>query len=363
MSGFENKQRLPAEEEYREELERLRQEDRFPVPPGWRMSPVAVETFIQGDESLGVARKFVCEPELVTRVVIALCTSRGSLLVGEPGTAKSLLSELISAAVSGDSSLMVQGGSVSTVGQLLYTWNEALLRQRGPCPEALVPSPLLRAMREGRLLRFEEIARCPQTLQDSVLSILSDRVITIPELGGEDGVIYASHGFNIIATSNSVDEGLNRMSAALKRRMNFETIKPIMQLDDEIDVVRSQVNKHNARAGVDVELDPMVLEVLVTIFHELRNGQSMAGRSTDRLAGAAMSTAEAVSVAHALSVHAFYYQQGRMTIGNLVPFILGAALKDKPEDRRRFRHYFDSEIAERPGDYWQALYAQRHLIA
>ena len=362
MTGFEDKQRLPAEEEYREELERLRRADRFPVPPGWQMSPVAVETFIQGDKELGIERKFVCGPELVTRVVIALCTSRGALLVGEPGTAKSLLSELISAAVSGDSSLMVQGGSVNTVGQLLYAWNEALLRDRGPCPEALVPSPLLRAMRDGKLLRFEEIARCPQTLQDSILSILSDRVITIPELSGGEGVIYASQGFNIIATSNSVDEGVNRMSAALKRRMNFETIKPIAHLDDEIDIVAKQVEKLNARAAVDVELDPTVLEVLVTMFHELRNGQSMAGRSTDRLAGAAMSTAEAVSVAHALSVHAFYYAEGRMTITNLVHFILGAALKDNPEDRRRLRHYFDSEIAERRGDYWQELYAQRHLI-
>jgi len=362
MTGFENKQRVPAEAEYAEELERIRQADRFPVPPGWRMSPVAVETFIRGDRDLGVECKFVCESELITRVVIALCTSRGSLLVGEPGTAKSLLSELISAAVSSDSSLMVQGGSINTVGQLLYSWNESLLRERGPCAEALVPSPLLRAMRDGKLLRFEEIARCPQTLQDSVLSILSDRVITIPELSGEEGVVYANQGFNIIATSNSVDEGVNRMSAALKRRMNFETIKPIAHLEDEIDVVVRQVGKLNARAAIDVELDPMVMEVLVTIFHELRNGQSMAGRSTDRLAGAAMSTAEAVSVAHAMSVHAFYYVGGRMTITNLVHFILGAALKDKPEDRRRLRHYFESEISERPGDYWQELYAQRNLL-
>lgn len=362
MTGLNNKQRRPAEEEYREELERLHQADRFPVPPGWRMSPVAVETFIQGDETLGIERKFVCEPGLVTRVVIALCTSRGSLLVGEPGTAKSLLSELIAAAVSGDSALMIQGGAVNTVGQLLYTWNESLLRERGPCAEALVPSPLLRALREGKLLRFEEIARCPQILQDSILSILSDRVITIPELGGEEGVIYASQGFNIIATSNSVDEGVNRMSAALKRRMNFETIKPIAHLADEIDVVLRQVEKLNAKAAIQVELDPMVLEVLVTIFQELRNGQSIAGRSTDRLAAAAMSTAEAVSVAHALSVHAFYYAEGQMTIANLVHFILGTALKDKPEDRRRLRHYFDSEIAERPGDHWQELYMQRSLI-
>ena len=86
------------------------------------------------------------------------------------------MSELIAAAASGDSSLMIQGGAVNSVSQLLYTWNEALLREHGPCAAALVPSPLLRAMRDGKFLRFEEIARCPQVLQDSVLSILSDRV-------------------------------------------------------------------------------------------------------------------------------------------------------------------------------------------
>ncbi|GGC84382.1 ATP-binding protein [Halopseudomonas salina] len=362
MSKYENKQRLPAEAEYQEELERLKQLDEHPVPPGWRMSPVAVGKFVEGDKKLGIERKFVCEPEVVTRVVIALCTNRGALLVGEPGTAKSLLSELIAAAASGDSSLMIQGGAVNSVNQLLYTWNEALLRQHGPCVEALVPSPLLRAMRDGKFLRFEEIARCPQTLQDSVLSILSDRVISIPELAGDDGVIYASEGFNIIATSNSVDEGVNRMSAALKRRMNFEQVKPIARLGDEIDVVVRQTEKLNAKAGITFKPDPMVLEVLVTVFHELRNGQSIAGRSTDRLAGSAMSTAEAVAVAHAMSVHAFYYADGRMTVESLVHFLLGSALKDKPEDRRRLRHYFDTEIAERRGDHWKALYAQRHLL-
>ena len=362
MSKYENKQRLPAEAEYHDELERLRQLDQHPVPPGWRMSPVAVGKFVEGDKQLGIERKFVCEPEVVTRVVIALCTNRGALLVGEPGTAKSLLSELIAAAASGDSSLMIQGGAVNSVSQLLYTWNEALLREHGPCAAALVPSPLLRAMRDGKFLRFEEIARCPQVLQDSVLSILSDRVISIPELPGDDGVIYASEGFNIIATSNSVDEGVNRMSAALKRRMNFELVKPIARLADEIDVVVRQTEKLNAKAGITMQIAPVVLEMLVTIFHELRNGQSIAGRSTDRLAGSAMSTAEAVAVAHALSVHAFYYAQGRMSGENLVHFLLGSALKDKPEDRRRLKHYFDTEIAERKCAHWKALYAQRHLI-
>ena len=355
-------QRLPAELAYAEELDKLRSWDRHPVPPGWEMSPIAAEKFVLGDEKIGITPKIVVEPGVVTRIVIALCTDRGCLLVGEPGTAKSWLSELLAAAISGDSSLAIQGGAVSQIDQLLYTWNEALLQQGGPSPEALVPSPIYRGMRDGKIVRFEEVARCPQPLQDSLLSILSDRFITIPELSGDNGVLYSRTGFNVIATSNSIDEGVNRMSAALKRRMNFEIIPPIRKVEDEIDVVMREAVKLNENTGIEVTLDDQVIEVLVTIFHELRHGQSLSGRSTDRLAGATMSTAEAVSVAHALCIHAFYYSEGELRIDNLIHFIIGSALKDQPEDRRRFRHYFETEVSQKSGDYWREAYAQRQLI-
>jgi MoxR-like ATPase len=355
-------QRLPAEKFYQQELKRLAQWDPHPVPPGWNLSPIAVEKFVLGDESLDIQTKIVADSGVITRIVIGLLTDRGCLLIGEPGTAKSWLSELIAAAISGDSSLTLQGGAISQVSQLLYSWNEAILKQTGPTPAALVPSPIYRGMAEGKLVRFEEVARCPQPLQDALLSILSDRVAIIPELSGSDGVLYARAGFNVIATSNSVDEGVNRMSAALKRRMNFETIPPIRSLEAEIGVVEREVSKLNEMSGLKVEISRPVLEVLVTIFHELRNGQTLDGRSTDRLAGASMSTAEAVGVAHALSVHAFYYSDGELKIDQLVHFIIGSALKDQPEDRRRLLHYFDSEVALKKGDHWRETYAQRHLI-
>ncbi len=362
MKKSEILQRLPAERYYADELKRLADWDPHAVPAGWRLSPIAVEKFVLGDEALGIQTKIIAEPGVVTRIVIGLLTDRGCLLVGEPGTAKSWLSELIAAAISGDSSLAVQGGAVSQVDQLLYSWNEAILTSRGPSADALVPSPVYRGMRDGKIVRFEEVARCPQPLQDALLSILSDRMITIPELSGADGVLYARAGFNIIATSNSIDEGVNRMSAALKRRMNFEIIPPIRNLADEIAVVGREVDKLNRQFDLDVALAPELLEVLVTIFHELRNGQTLDGRSTDRLAGATMSTAEAVGVAHALSVHARYYEDGKVSLDQLLHFIIGSALKDQPDDRRRFRHYFDTEIAKRMAPHWQRVYAQRHLI-
>lgn len=362
MSRKPQLQRPPAEKAFAGELKRLADWDKHPVPPGWNLSPLAVEKFVLGDAELEVSSKIVVDPGVVTRVVIALCTDRGCLLVGDPGTAKSWLSELLAAAISGDSSLTLQGGALSEVDQLLYSWNDALIAQGGPRPEALVPSPVYRGMRDGKIVRFEEVARCPQPLQDALLSILSDRFVTVPELSGQAGVLYSRAGFNVIATSNSIDEGVNRMSAALKRRMNFETVPSIRDVEDEIEVVSREVARLNKYAGIDVQIEPSVIMALVTIFHELRNGQSLSGRSTDRLAGATMSTAEAVSVGHALCIHARYYTDGEVGIDSLVHFIVGSALKDQPDDRRRLRHYFDTEVAQKRGELWKAVYAQRDLI-
>lgn len=355
-------QREPAEIAYGEELARLRDRDQSPVPPGWQLSPVAVAQFILGDKALNIERKFVADRALVMRIIVSLCTTRGCLLVGEPGTAKSWLSELLGAAVSGDSTLTLQGGAIARVSQLLYSWNEAMVQKDGPTPAALVPSPLLRGMQEGRLVRFEELARCPQPLQDALLSVLSDRVLVVPELAGDAGVIFARDGFNVVATSNSLDEGVHGMSAALKRRMDFEEIHPIRHLQDELDVVSREVKKNNQKAGVPVDMDPVLVEVLVTMFHELRNGQSLNGRSTDRLAGAALSTAEAVSVAHAASLSAWYFADGNMTLDQLMQHIIGSALKDQPDDRRRLRHYFETEVAAKAGEHWKQAYGLRHLI-
>lgn len=352
-------QRRPAEIRFASELARLKTNDSHPVPPGWRMSPVAVEKFIVGDDVLGVAKKFVAEQGVVRRVVISLCTNRGSFLVGEPGTAKSWLSELIAAAVSLDSSLIVQGSAVTDIRQLLYDWDQAAISRDGISREAMIPGTLLRGMRDGKLVRFEELSRCPQHLQDAILSVLSERIVSVPELGDQGGTLYAAPGFNLIATSNSVDEGVNRMSVALRRRLNFETIEPIRHLHDEVDVVLRELAELNAGSGVNIVPDNAVIEALVTIFHELRSGQSLDGRSINRLAGAALSTAEAINVAHALSVYAFYYSDGRMNADDLVHFIVGTALKDNAQDQRRLRHYFDTELAQREGSVWQSLYQQR----
>ncbi|MEH6586364.1 MAG: AAA family ATPase [Halioglobus sp.] len=349
-------QRLPAESYFSDELARLRSNDPWPKPPGWLLSPKGVETFVLGDAALDIAPKFVAPSEIVTRVIISLATQRGAMLVGEPGTAKSWLSELICAAICGDSTLIIQGGAIETVQQLLYTWNAAIVEHKGPCLEALIPGPIYRGMEQGLLVRYEEIARSSPALQDALLSIMSERSITVPELAGEAATLYARDGFNLVATSNTTDIGVNEMSSALKRRMNFETIHPIKSVDDEIGVVTREAEKALKASGVDVKPDEDIIRALVVIFHELRNGQSLDGRSTDRLASAVMSTAEAVSVAHAMGVYAFYYRDGTMDAEDFTDFLVGAAIKDNVADLKRMNHYFETEVAVKKGDVWKIIY-------
>ncbi|HTU20546.1 MAG TPA: AAA family ATPase, partial [Gemmataceae bacterium] len=228
-------QRPPAEVLYAAELAKLAEADaEQPRPKGWKRSPRSVVTFVLGDDNLGIAPKFVGQRSFVERCIVALATNRGLMLIGEPGTAKSWLSELLAAAICGDSTLAIQGSAGTTEDAIKYSWNYALLLAEGPSERSLVPAPLYRGMKDGKIVRFEELTRCPLEMQDILLSILSDRVMAIPELHDDARTLFARTGFNVIATANTRDRGVNEMSAALKRRFNFETVHPIADLQEEM---------------------------------------------------------------------------------------------------------------------------------
>jgi MoxR-like ATPase len=353
-------QRPPAETTYADEIKKLAASDDAPKPPGWKLSPRAVRTFILGDANKGVRRKFVGNPSLVDRAMVALATGRGLMLVGEPGTAKSLLSELLAAAVSGCSTHTIQGSAGTTEDHIKYSWNYALLLAEGPTPRALVPSPLFQAMRDGGIVRFEEVTRCPLEIQDALLAPLSDRVMAVPELEGEASMLFARDGFNVIATANTRDLGVNEMSAALKRRFNFETVFPIPDLETEMALVRTESERLLTRSGVTKPLSADILELLVVTFRELRSGETTDGQAMDRLS-TAMSTAEAVSVAHAVGVRGHYLSDGPSP-ADVVECLVGAAIKNNDEDKRRLRRYFEQRIARREGSHWRAYYEARHKI-
>ena len=348
--------RPPAELRYAAELKALEASDTYPRPAGWRLSARAVRTFLLGDTKLGVTRKFYGDDPLVDRAIVSLMSQQGLMLVGEPGTAKSLLSELLAAAICGTSALVVQGSAGTTEDQIRYGWNYALLLAEGPSERALVPSPVLNAMRSGRMVRFEEITRCPPEIQDALISILSEKALALPELG-PDFVASAMPGFNVIATANLRDRGVHEMSSALKRRFNFETVHPIADAEFERELVLKQLAERLERAGVTVRGERDVADVLVRTFQDLRTGRTAEGASLNR-PDAVMSTAEAVNVLHAAALEAVYLEDGKMSGAHVARQLQGVVLKDSPEDGKRFRAYVDHIVKERAGRSgpWKEFY-------
>ncbi|MGW5399164.1 AAA family ATPase [Streptomyces sp. NPDC003952] len=373
----------PPEDRHATELAFLAAYDDGPRPPAWRLSPRAVVTFVMGSagEALrlpegaaapdGVPRKLVIEQKfvgdraLVERCVVTLAGERGLLLVGEPGTAKSMLSELLSAAVCGTSGLVVQGTAGTTEDQLKYGWNYALLLAQGPTRQALVPSPVLTAMTRGAVARVEEITRCLPEVQDALVSLLSERRIAVPELAGSaDALAHAAPGFTLIATANLRDKGVSEMSAALKRRFNFETVGPIGDLDAETALVRRQAHAAVTRAGAPFAVDDAVLEALVTAFRDLRDGRSAEGWEVER-PSTVMSTAEAVSVAGSLALAAAYFPGDRDVLSLLPGHLLGVVRKDDPADAARLLGYWDGAVrrrAEQGSATWRTLWDLRPAL-
>lgn len=359
-------QRPPAEILHAQQLEQLRALDRStPRPPGWQLSLKAARAFILGDQSLNIEPKIVAPVASIERMLVTLATGRGLMLVGEPGTAKSLLSELLAAAISGTSTLTIQGGASVTEDQIKYGWNYALLINEGPTPAALVPAPLYKGMQTGKVVRFEEITRAPLEVQDCLLGMLSDRVMAVPELQNENGMLYAREGFNIIATANTRDRGVNEMSAALKRRFDFETVFPILDFERELALVQDVSARLLAQSGIPKTVPASVLELLVSTFRDLRGGvdasERGAGNSMDRLS-AVMSTAEAVNVAHAVGVRAWFLEQREGSPQDLVDCIAGTVVKDNADDRAKLRRYFEQKAAKREGAHWRAYFEARHRL-
>lgn len=355
--------RAPAEQVYAGELAALMAGDSHSRPEGWRLSPRAVRTFVLGDESAGVRRKYYGDDALIDRCIVTLMSNRGLLLVGEPGTAKSMLSELLAAAIGGDSTCTVQGTSGTTGDQITYSWNYALLLAEGPTERALVKGPMYQAMEQGRLCRFEEVTRVQPEIQDVLIGLLSDKVLHVPELDGGSATVFAERGFNVLATANLRDRGVHEMSSALKRRFNFETVRPITDRRLETRLVREQTETLLRQVDVDTRITEDVVDLLVTAFHDLRDGVTAEGAVVERPT-AVMSSAEAVAVGYAAALDAHYFGDGEVGGEHVARQLIGTVLKDNPEDGKKLRHYFDVVVRDRArGDrQWRrVLDARREL--
>lgn len=347
--------REPAERLFANELAALAAADKGDLPPGWKLSPKSVLTYILGGKvgDTVITPKYIGAPRLVEIAIATLATDRALLLIGEPGTAKSWLSEHLAAAICNDSQLLVQGTAGTTEEQIRYTWNYALLLAEGPSPKALVPSPIYRALDGGKLVRFEEITRCPSEVQDALITLLSEKVLTVPELGHH---VQAKRGFNVIATANTRDRGVNDMSAALKRRFNIVILPVPSDMTTEVAIVSRRVKEigSSLRLPSAPPADEAVRKV-VQVFQELRNGQTLDGKQKLKSPSGVLSTAEAISVLGNGMALAGHFGTGRVSDRDLAAGLLGAVIKEDARDESVFVEYLENVMKKRGGD-WDGLY-------
>ena len=340
-----------AEQQYAEELELLAAGDERPRPPGWRLSPHAVVTYLLGDGDK-ITPKYVGPRRLMEIAVSTLVTDRALLLLGVPGTAKTWVSEHLAAAISGDSTLLVQGTAGTAEEAIRYGWNYARLLAEGPSAAALVPSPVMRAMETGAIARVEELTRVPSDVQDALITILSEKTLPVPELGSE---VQAQRGFNVIATANDRDRGVNELSSALRRRFNTVVLPVPASADDEVEIVARRV----AQLGRSLDLPevPAAMEEIrrvVTIFRELRSGMTEDGRTRLKSPTGSLSPAEAISVVTNGLALAAHFGDGVLHPGDVAAGIVGAVVKDPGSDGVVWREYLETVVRERQG--WRDFY-------
>ncbi|MGH2494578.1 MAG: ATP-binding protein [Ktedonobacteraceae bacterium] len=347
--------RQHAEQQYAEELAELAKIDERQRPPNWKLSPWAVRLYLLGGKlpnGFEVSPKYIGNARLIEIAVATLATDRALLLYGLPGTAKSWVSEHLSAAIAGDSTLLIQGTAGTDENALRYGWNYARLLVEGPSPAALVVSPMMQAMQDGKIARIEELTRIPAEVQDTLITILSEKTLPVPELATE---VQGRKGFNVIATANNRDKGVNELSSALLRRFNTVILPVPDSMDEEIDIVDRRV----ASLGQALELPaekPALEEIrrVVTVFRELRSGITSDGKTKLKSPTGTLSTAEAISVINSGLAMAGYYGDGQLRASDLAAGLTGAIVKDPVQDRVVWLEYLQTVVKERDG--WKDLY-------
>lgn len=352
--------RQHAENQFAHELDALKAVDNRPKPPNWALSPWAVSTYLLGGKlsnGVEISAKYIGNRRIIEIAVATLVTDRALLLLGMPGTAKSWVSEHLAAAISGDSTLLVQGTAGTSEEAIRYGWNYARLLADGPSREALVDSPLMRAMQTGRLCRIEELTRIPADVQDTLITVLSEKTLPIPELNTE---VQAVRGFNVIGTANDRDRGVNEMSSALTRRFNTVILPPPATLDEEISIVQKRSSEIGRALDIPTTLDGLEeIRRVVTVFRELRGGITSDGQTKLKTTTSTLSTAEAISVVvNGLSLAA-HFGTGVMQSADLASGILGAVVKDPSADQAVWREYLETVAKDREGwgDFYEACRA------
>lgn len=346
----------PAEKRYAEELKHL-EAQKGEKPTGWRLTPKAVVSYLMGGKvgKKTISPKYVGDRRLIETAVATLATDRALLLMGVPGTAKSWVSEHLTAAICGDSTKIIQCTAGTDETQVRYGWNYAQLLAKGPSSEALVPTPLFRAMQSGSLCRLEELTRMGSDVQDTLITVLSEKMMPIPELNES---LHAERGFNVIATANDRDKGVNDLSAALKRRFNVVVLPLPDDMDREISIVQKRVSQMAQSLSLP-EPKNVAKEIsrVVTLFRELRDGETLDGKTALKSPSGSLSTAEAIAVIIGGLSHAAFFEDGKLGATSLAPTVLGAIVKDPMQDKPVLAEYLETVLKKRKdyADYYSEL--------
>ncbi|MDF1547972.1 MAG: AAA family ATPase [Bacteroidales bacterium] len=340
--------RQHAEDEFKQELEELKKQDSGAVPQNWTMSPQSVVKYLMGGKlsnGFQVSPKYIGNQRLIEIAVATLTTDRALLLYGIPGTAKSWVSEHLAAAITGDSTLIIQGTAGIGEEAIRYGWNYAKLLAEGPSESAMVETPMMRAMKLGKIARIEELTRISSDVQDTLITILSEKILPVPELNIE---IQAISGFNVIATANNRDKGVNELSSALKRRFNTVILPVPATMAEEVNIVQTRVTSTLKSLELPAALPPLIeIQRIVKIFRELRNGVTEDGKTKLKSPSSTVSTAEAISVMNSGLALAAHFGDGNLNAYDIASGLVGAIVKDPVQDAVVWKEYLETVVKTR----------------
>jgi MoxR-like ATPase len=350
-----NALREHAEQQFKHELDELKKQDKGKRPTNWELTPQMVVKYLMGGKlsnGFWVTPKYIGNQRLMEIAVATLTTDRALLLYGIPGTAKSWVSEHLTAAVTGDSTMLVQGTAGTSEEAIRYGWNYARLLAEGPSEAAIVSTPIMKAMQNGKIVRIEELTRIAADVQDTLITILSEKTMPIPELNME---VQAVRGFNVIATANNRDKGVNELSSALKRRFNTVILPVPATSAEEVRIVQTRVESSIKNLELPADIPTLKdIQRIVTIFRELRNGVTEDGKTKIKSPSGTVSTAEAISVVNSGLSLAAHFGDGRMSAQDIASGLVGAIVKDPVQDAVVWKEYMENIIKTR--EDWKDIY-------